>query len=82
MVLYLVGAYFSFGADLDVKKDHDLEAVELKKAATDFISTMDDFTYSLPYYKIFPTKLLSNLNKASDTVNRIGRKYADQYMAV
>ena len=78
--MYLVGAYFSFGADLDVKNDHDSEAVELKEAVSMLINAFDDFTYGIPYYKIFPTKLVRDANKASDTISRIGRKYADQYM--
>ena len=41
---------------------------------------MDHFTYSIPYYRIFPTKFLKDANKASDNVQKIGRMYADQHM--
>ena len=46
----------------------------------DFIEAMDVFLYSIPYYKIFPTKFLKDANKAADNIKKIGRVYADQHM--
>ena len=35
---------------------------------------------ALPFFKIFPTKLVRNLNKATDDLYGIGQKYIDKYL--
>ena len=76
----IVGALFSFGVDFDARNDHNSDAQELKKSMQDFLVAMDHFLYSIPYYKIFPTKFLKDFHKANDNIQKIGRVYADQHM--
>ena len=78
--IHLVGAYFSLGADLDAMRQHREEAFQLKKAVATIISATDDFIFSLPFYKYFPTQTHKNMNTAHDALYRIGNKYADQHM--
>ena len=76
----LAGAYFCYGANLDARKEHRNEARVLSESVQAFISSFHDFTRALPLYKLIPTRLFRDTNKAVDTLNEIGRMYAKQHM--
>ena len=78
--IHLVGAYFSLGADLDAMRQHREEAFQLKKAVNTIISATEEFSFSKPTYKYFPTRTYKNMNTAHDALYRIGIGYADQHM--
>lgn len=78
---HAVGAWFSLGADLDARRDeHQAEALKLRQCLKDFLNAVEKFFFALPLYKIFPTPLLKNANKAIDDLYGITRVYADQHM--
>lgn len=78
MVIYLIGsAYFTFGADIDCAKSDLLPDTEkFQQGFTTLVSTVDDFTTALPFFKIFPSKIVKRLSKATDDLYGIGQKYA------
>ena len=80
LILLLVGAYFSLGADMDAMREHREEAFQLKYAVNTMISATDEFVFSSPIYKYFPNRTHKNLNTALDDIHRIGNRYADQHM--
>ena len=80
-MIVTVGAWFCLGVDLDARYNHRDEADRLKQSMKGFINSIDTLTYSLPLYKVFPTRFLKNANKALDDSYKIGTEYADQHMA-
>ena len=61
-------------------REHREEAFQLQKAMTTMVSAMDDFTFALPFYKLFPSQIYKNMNTSHNEINEIGNRYADQHM--
>ena len=79
-LLYLiVAAYFAMGAELDIGSNANPEEKRFQDAMRELLSLIDDFIIALPFYKIYPTKLYKQLNKATDDLYSIGKKYIEIY---
>ncbi len=75
-----MGAWFSFGAELDAMYVHRDSAIKLKQATQSYVSTFAKFTRNVPFYKYFPTKFLKQANQSVDNMYSIAMSYADQHM--
>lgn len=77
----LVSAYFVLGAELDLMKtasdSSNEEVQEFQKGIRTLISTIDDFSMALPFFKIFPSKIMRDLEEATNDLYRIGQKYVE-----
>lgn len=77
-----MSAYFTLGVDLDGVRTASLpETVKFREGFTTLVSTIDDFTMALPFFKIFPSKIVQRLNKATDDLYSIGQKYINSHHA-
>ena len=75
-----MGAWFSLGAELDAMYEHHDDAMKMKQAVQDLISSTSTFSFGPPYYKYIPTKFLKKTHQSLDTISEMTTKYADEHL--
>lgn len=67
------------GAELDIGSNANAEDKRFQTSMRELLSLIEDFIIALPFYKIYPTKLYKQLDKATKDLYGIGKKYAEMY---
>ena len=80
LIVNIVSAYFVLGADIDSRNDTQQYAKQLQDAMSDFLSSIDAFTKSLPLYKLYSTPAFKRFNNAADRMFEIGHMYTNSHL--
>ena len=72
ILLFVAGAHFTFGVNLDSQRDEDGHAKELQNASGAVIDSLYELQTAFPLYKIFATSSYKQFNRGLDKVYEIG----------
>ena len=81
MCIIIATAYFVLGVVLDLGgRDSTKQGKRFQQAIKIHLSAIDDFTITLLFFKIFPTRLYQEPDKATDDLYSIGQQYINQIL--